>query len=315
MQILQLTFAKIQKVLLLFIVLFWQFHVHAQQNGQYLISFQKNPSLIPLPQSLNWTNETFPFNLFDAILINVFSLKKEAGQFLKHTKKNITVKSGNNKTKDYQIQLKLSAVKSPFGQEEACHPIVGNKAIVLTANTPHGIFNGLQTLYQLMNGDKIQGCEITDYPAYNWQGYMLDVERNYQSPELIKQQIDVMAKYKMNIFHFHVTEDIAWRLEIKQYPQLTASENMLRNKGKYYSVKEMKKLIAYCKERYITLVPEIDMPGHSKSFSRAMGTDMQSDRGIKIVKNILREVCTTYDIPYLHVGADEVLIKKQSISS
>ncbi|MEO5907836.1 MAG: family 20 glycosylhydrolase, partial [Ginsengibacter sp.] len=281
----------------------------AQPNSQYHASFKGNPSIIPLPQSLNWTNKTFPLNLCQAILISNFSLKIAASQFLKYTQRNITVKNGNTQTNNYQILLKLSAINSPFGRKEAYHLIVSNNSIVLTANTPHGIFNGLQTLYQLINGDKIQGCEITDYPAYNWRGYMLDVARNYQAPELIKQQIDVMAKYKMNIFHFHITEDIAWRLAINQYPQLTAPENMLRDKGKFYSIKVMKELIAYCKERFITLIPEIDMPGHSKAFTRAMGTDMQSERGIKIVTNILREVCTTYDIPYLHIGADEVIIK------
>lgn len=117
-----------------------------------------------------------------------------------------------------------------------------------------------------------------------------------------------MSHYKLNIFHFHLTEDIAWRLAIRQYPQLTAPEHMLRDKGLYYSEAELKDLVAYCRERYITLVPEIDMPGHSAAFTRAMGVDMQSDSGLAIVKNILREFCTTYDVPYLHIGADEVKI-------
>ncbi|MEJ7736830.1 MAG: family 20 glycosylhydrolase [Chitinophagaceae bacterium] len=129
--------------------------------------------------------------------------------------------------------------------------------------------------------------------------------------DLLKQQIDVMARYKFNVFHFHPTEDIAWRFAIKQYPQLTAGKNMLRNKGKFYSEEEIKDLIAYCKERYITFVPEIDMPGHSAAFRSAMKTDMQSDSGLHIMKNILKEICTTYDIPYIHIGADEVKISNQ----
>ena len=137
---------------------------------------------------------------------------------------------------------------------------------------------------------------------------MIDVGRNYQSMELLKQQIDIMSKYKFNIFHFHPTEDIAWRIAIKQYPQLTEPEHMLRDKGEYYTEADIKELIAYCKERYITFVPEIDMPGHSAAFRRAMKTDMQSDTGLAIVKNILTEICTTYDVPYIHIGADEVKI-------
>ena len=137
---------------------------------------------------------------------------------------------------------------------------------------------------------------------------MVDAGRNYQSLQQLKQQIDVMARYKLNIFHFHLTEDIAWRLQIKKYPQLTAPEITERNKGKFYSIEDIHDLIRYCSERFIILVPEIDIPGHSGAFRRAMGTDMQSEKGFQIVKNIFEEVCNTYDIPYLHIGADEVRI-------
>jgi hypothetical protein len=105
---------------------------------------------------------------------------------------------------------------------------------------------------------------------------------------------------------------VAWRLAIKQYPQLTSPETMLRNKGMYYTEADIKELINYCKERYITLVPEIDMPGHSAAFKRAMGVDMQSDSGLVKVKKILQEFCTTYDLPYVHIGADEVKISNKN---
>jgi hexosaminidase len=137
---------------------------------------------------------------------------------------------------------------------------------------------------------------------------MVDVGRNYQSVKQLKQQIDVMAAYKLNVFHFHLTEDIAWRLQSKLYPQLTDAKNMLRNPGEFYSLDEMKELIAYCKERYITLVPEIDMPGHSAAFTRAMGVDMQSEKGMEICKNILTELCAELDVPLIHIGGDEVKI-------
>ena len=86
----------------------------------------------------------------------------------------------------------------------------------------------------------IDGCEIIDWPAFSWRGYMVDVGRNYMSMKLVKEQIDIMAAYKLNIFHFHITEDIAWRLQSKQYPQLTDAKYMLRNPGEYYSLDEMK---------------------------------------------------------------------------
>jgi hypothetical protein len=155
----------------------------------------------------------------------------------------------------------------------------------------------------------VDGCEITDGPAFAMRGYMIDVGRNYMAVDLLKQQIDVMAANKLNVFHFHPTEDIAWRFEVKSFPQLTDAKHMLRNKGKYYTVAEIKDLIAYCRERFITLIPEIDMPGHSAAFTRAMGFDMQSDSGKLVVQKILQEICDTYDLPYIHIGSDEVRIK------
>ena len=273
-----------------------------------------NPSLIPLPQSVKWNHGTFLLNNCKSISINDASLKKEALSLQQY----ILEKTGRHQNivekgqKGPCIMLKLGKIISVSGKEEAYELIVNTNSVTLTANTSHGIFNGLQTLYQLIQPDfAVPACKITDYPAYSWRGYMVDVGRNYQTPALLKKQIDVMSRYKMNVFHFHLTEDIAWRLQIKQYPQLTAPENMLRNKGKFYSVEDVKELINYCKERYITLVPEIDMPGHSAAFTTAMGVDMQSPKGFEAVKNILKEVCTTYDIPYLHIGADEVIIENK----
>lgn len=110
----------------------------------------------------------------------------------------------------------------------------------------------------------------------------------------------------------HLTEDIAWRLASKKFPELTNAEHMLRNKGMYYTEAEIKDLIAYCKERQILFLPEIDMPGHSAAFKRATKFDMQSDSGLLIVKEILKEFFETYDLPYLHIGADEVKITNKN---
>ncbi len=164
----------------------------------------------------------------------------------------------------------------------------------------------------MRDGLFVDGCEILDFPAFSWRGYMIDVGRNFMSMDLLKQQIDVMAQYKLNVFHFHATEDIAWRFESKLYPALNAPENMLRNKGSYYTVENIKELIAYCKERFITFVPEIDMPGHSAAFTRVFKTDMQSDTGMVLLKNLLKEFFETYNVKYLHIGADEVKIHNKN---
>ncbi|HEU4608739.1 MAG TPA: family 20 glycosylhydrolase, partial [Chitinophagaceae bacterium] len=188
----------------------------------------------------------------------------------------------------------------------------GPEGVQIKASSLHGIFNGIQTLRQLMQtGRWVKSCHIYDWPAFSWRGYMIDVGRNYMPMNLLKQQIEVMAAYKLNIFHFHATEDIAWRWYINRYPQLTEAQNMLRNKGSYYSEKEIKELIEFCRQRYIQFVPEIDMPGHSAAFRRAMHTDMQSDSGMLMVKNILEEIVQRYDLPYIHIGADEVKISNK----
>lgn len=197
------------------------------------------------------------------------------------------------------------------GQEsgEAYLLTVSEDRILITGKTPHAIFNGLQTLQQLMrDGYRVAACQISDWPSFSWRGFMIDVGRNYASMDMLKEQIEVMSRYKFNVFHFHATEDIAWRIAIRQYPQLTAPENMLRDKGLYYSQQEIQELIDYCRERHIQFVPEIDMPGHSAAFERAMGVDMQSDTGERYVRKILREFLETYDVPYVHIGADEVEI-------
>jgi len=278
-------------------------YAHTGQNES------EYPALIPMPRSVQWSGESFDLSRCKGIVVKG-DLKKETAYLQNELKQaEITLPVLQKASSPAGIIILEVTAAVPGANKEAYQLTVNKNNILLRANTAHGIFNGIQTMLQLTaNKQSVQGCDIRDHPAYQWRGYMVDVGRNFQSVQQLKQQIDVMARYKLNIFHFHVTEDIAWRLQIKQYPLLTAPEVMERNKGKFYSIAEMKELIAYCRDRHITLVPEIDVPGHSKAFTRAMGVDMQSEEGTVIVKNIFEEICTTYDIPYLHIGADEVKI-------
>ena len=292
------------------IVLFWIFSIFFSKvtwaHGDADV-----PALIPMPHSVKWLDESFNLSECKVILIAAESLRAEAGQLQQALQTaGFTMTTQLSKSeKRGTIFLALARVNAVRNAGEAYRLSITKNSIVLIANTTHGIFNGLQTLLQLTaNGKKVKGCKIADYPAFAWRGYMVDAARNYQSPEQLKQQIDVMARYKLNVFHFHLTEDIAWRLQIKKFPQLTAPEFMERNKGKFYSVETMQELISYCKQRHIVLVPEIDIPGHSGAFKRAMGADMQSEKGTALVKEIFEEISSTYDLPYLHIGADEVKI-------
>ena len=281
----------------------------------YVYGLSEKPAIIPQPQQLNWKDGLFFLNHCKTIRVSGEELDNEAKQLqqiIKSLGRNVTVANDITNNAPF-IELKLAKVNSPYLSHEAYRLKIANDKILIEANTPHGIFNGIQTLKQLLrDGNTADACEITDWPVFSWRGYMIDVGRNYMTMDLLKQQIEVMARYKLNVFHFHPTEDIAWRFAIKQYPQLTASSAMLRNKGEYYSQKDIEELIQFCKERYITFIREIDMPGHSAAFKRAMGVDMQSDSGLKIVKNILKEICTTYDVPYIHIGADEVKISNKN---
>lgn len=280
----------------------------------YVYDLQLKASIIPLPQQMEWTEGYFPMYRCNTIVVKDTILFKAAHRLqASFGQSRGAIHLKNKPGNEPYIELGIGNINTAQLSEEAYHLQVTPGKIKLTANTKHGIFNGIQTLLQLVrDGSMIDGCEITDWPAFAWRGYMIDVGRNFQSVELLKQQIDVMARAKLNIFHLHLTEDIAWRIAIRKYPQLTAPETMLRDKGEYYTEQELKELIRYCKDRYITLVPEIDMPGHSAAFTRAMNTDMQSEEGLKMVKNILKEFCATYDVPYLHIGADEVKITNQN---
>lgn len=276
----------------------------------YVYNLQEKPALIPLPQQMKWTNNLFPLYSCKTIVITDSSLKSVAEQLQKmlHRKGLIVNIEGNSRNiKSPKIILKIGKMQTSGQANESYGLDVNNTAITISANNAHGVFNGVQTLRQLMRDNVfIDGCQITDWPSFPWRGYMIDVGRNFQTLKQIKEQIGVMAQYKLNIFHFHLTENVAWRLQVKRYPQLTDQQFMTRNKGQYYTIGEMQELIRYCKERFITLIPEIDMPGHSDAFTRATGVNMQSDEGLQIMKNILAEVDSTYDIPYLHIGADEV---------
>ncbi len=278
---------------------------------------EEKPSLIPLPQKTIWNGNIFPLYKCTNILINQPEISHEAKllqNFLTDNGIITSIKTNNEQYKiTNSIELILTGEQLTENQEEGYYLSVSEKNILIKANSSHGIFNGIQTLIQLARtGSSVDGCTIEDWPAFAWRGYMIDVGRNFVSVQSLKDQIDILAKYKMNVFHFHATEDIAWRIQIARYPQLTYPEHMLRNKGMYYSIGEIKELIQYCKERYITLIPEIDMPGHSAAFTRAMKFDMQSDSGLLVVKDILSEFCDTYDIPYIHIGSDEVKITNKN---
>ena len=216
-------------------------------------------------------------------------------------------KSSGELTIEERIVTRIEGAKF---QEEAYHLSITRKGILLEATTPKGMYWGRQTLEQLKTTKNkktwVPQCDITDWPAFRIRGFMHDVGRSYIPVEELKREISLLSRYKINVFHWHLTENQAWRLECKKYPQLNAPENMEREKGKYYTLEEARQLVEFCKQHQVLLIPEIDMPGHSAAFERTFKTDMQSEKGTQILKDIIDEVCATFDVPYLHIGTDEV---------
>ncbi len=227
--------------------------------------------------------------------------------------------------------------------------IIDKNGARISASSPNGAFYGLQTLYQLMPAEifdqaktlSVPYVQIEDSPRMNYRGLMLDVGRHFFPVSFIKKYLDLMAFYKLNRFHWHLTEDQGWRIEIKRYPLLTKissirKETMVghyRNQefdgkayGGYYTQEEIKEVVAYAADRYITVVPEIEMPGHSQAVLAAypqlgsnqdkiyevatkwgVSKDVYAPREatFEFLQNVLTEVMELFPGEYIHIGGDE----------
>ncbi|AOW21463.1 beta-N-acetylhexosaminidase [Urechidicola croceus] len=250
-------------------------------------------SIIPIPVNQEIINENFILDS-NTNLINTTDdsqIDSYSQQFLEflNTQGIILSQSEKPKKKNNSIELSyFKNLKSELGEEGYELKVTKDK-IQLTANKSSGIFNGLQTLRQLIplnnkQGEaiEIQGYKIVDYPRFAWRGLMLDVSRHFFSVEEVKAYLDKMSQYKLNVFHWHLTDDQGWRIEIKSLPRLTeigawrverhgrfGTERTPPKKGEkatyggFYTQEQIKDIVKYAADRNITIVPEIDIPGHS----------------------------------------------------
>ena len=191
---------------------------------------------------------------------------------------------------------------------EGYHLDISDKGIEIEVLTAMGVYRAAATLMQLAedsNGE-LEAVEITDWPAFKLRGFMHDVGRSFISVEELKHEIDLLSRFKINCFHWHLTENQGWRFEVKAFLQLTSAETMTRLKGRFYTQEQCREVVRYAAERGVRVIPEIDMPGHSQAFRRAMGFDMQSEKGVEALKVILDETVDVFkDAPYIHIGGDE----------
>lgn len=216
---------------------------------------------------------------------------------------------------------------------EGYHVHINKDSIILNGNDAEGIFRGICTLDQMIaakSGEYLPCCDITDYPAYSYRAMHLDVCRHFFSKDFIKKYIDKLAYYKINTLHWHLTDDQGWRIEIKKYPNLTdigawRTEKDGSKYGGYYTQEDIKEIVAYAQERYITIIPEIEMPGHSSAALAAypyLGCTgdqiiVPNTWGIKkdiyaptdtvfhFFEDVMDEVCALFPGRYIHIGGDE----------
>lgn len=193
--------------------------------------------------------------------------------------------------------------------DESYRLTVTPDSISVTAPSATGVIRAAQTLAQLAEecGGAIEAVTVTDWPSFKLRGFLHDVGRSYISIDELKKEIDLLSRFKVNTFHWHLTENLANRMEVERYPQLTADSTMTRYPGLYYTREQCRDLERYAAERGVAVIPEIDMPGHSAAFERAMGFTMQSPEGQKVCRDIIDEVVETFPLaPYIHIGGDEI---------
>ncbi len=259
--------------------------------------------LLPRPREYRETGASFPLG---KVSLTTPVLRAEWEEFV--------VSAGGEVAEDSPQKIRVTLVpvveKVTLNENEAYRLSVSEQGIAVEAVTEQGVYWAMQTLRQLGSEADGQttftGCDITDWPAFRIRGFMQDAGRSYISVEELKREIAVLSRFKINTFHWHLTENQAWRLESKAFPMLNDSVNMTRMPGKYYTLDEARDLAEFCKKHGVLLIPEVDMPGHSAAFVRTFHCDMQSPEGMEILKKLMDEVCETFDVPYLHIGTDEV---------
>lgn len=349
-------FGKTCIILSLFLVLASCKVVNEQEEQQE----QEEISIIPMPASLQKNSETFRVTSKTRIVAqkdHAEALRMAhllAQKFNKAAGFNLTVaeEAENDLGKDVIFFTTENA--APSLGAEGYQLSVTQDAVIIKAPEAAGLFYGLQTVNQLLPAEiespfrvenivwQMPGVEIEDKPRFKWRGMHLDVCRHFMPIEFVKEYIDNMAMHKLNTFHWHLTEDQGWRLEIKKYPKLTevgawrkeslighASERPRKFDGTphggYYTQEQAREIVEYARERFITVVPEIEMPGHAKAAIAAYpelgvtGEQVEvatywgvfpdiynvEESTFSFLEDVLSEVMDIFPGEYIHIGGDE----------
>lgn len=183
--------------------------------------------------------------------------------------------------------------------------------VEITAPTAEGLRYAKVTLQQLarLSNRRVPCCEIVDWPTFPIRGLMHDTGRNWQPIAQLKSQLEILAGYKFNVFQWHITDNHGWRLQSKKYPELSRAANLMRSK-RFYTQQEFKDLITTAHGMGITVIPELDVPGHTESFRKAFNLKRMDEPKVRqIIADLFDEVAELLDpkiTPYIHIGSDEV---------
>jgi len=341
-----------KKILLLFIVLFrvW--------NGGFCVFAQDILPLIPKAVEVNILNGSFLLSSKTRIIISpaneeiVQVAQTFAAELEPLIGSKVEVSFDSIKEPKQAIILRLNDRPNATLGTEGYTLLVSPTRITISANKTVGLFYGIQSLRQLIPVEKqngqtaVQCVTITDYPHYAWRGLMLDVSRHFFSKEFVKRYIDQMAKYKLNVFHWHLTDNQGWRIEIKGMPELTnigawrvprtgkywtfefPESGEKATDGGFYTQEDIREVVEYAGKRFVNIVPEIDIPGHSlafiASFPEACCTQKQyhvnagfshekddivlclgNEDNFKKLEIIFSQIAALFPGKYIHIGGDE----------
>lgn len=304
-------------------------------------SERKEIDVIPMPRSVEYHSGNFTISPETKFYTNLSAESRQAlTDYLEGTSLS-SVPFAESATGNNGIELNLCDSSIVTGNEAYRIEIV-KKGVRLSANTETGIFYGLQTLLQLLNnGDNktLPALTINDSPRFPYRGLHLDVSRHFFDKEFVKKQLNAMAYFKMNRLHWHLTDGAGWRIEIKKYPRLTSfaawrpfdklndwwvegrtfcEQDDPRAVGGYYTQDDIREVVAYAAERHITIIPEIEMPGHSEevlatypelscSGKPYVNADfcIGTEKTFEFLENVLLEVIDLFPSEYIHIGGDE----------
>lgn len=314
--------------LLLIVVLTCAFCVSAQETAPKL-------NLMPAPASVKFHPERLTVDASFKVATRGHSddrLKAAVARFVKRLEGRTVFSFAPGLAVDDQLTQLIvhcdSAGKTVpgLGENESYNIDITSRQAMLKAPTVVGAIRGLETLLQLLSADRngfyFPGVQIQDQPRFPWRGLMIDVARHFHPVEVLKRNLDGMAAVKMNVFHWHLTEDQGFRVESKKYPKL----HQLGSDGNYYTQEQIREVIAYARERGIRVVPEFDIPGHATSWlvghpelgsapgpytiERRPGIfepalDPTREEVYKFLDVFLSEMAALFPDDYMHIGGDE----------